>query len=133
MDWAREVVDRVEVPRDLVDRRRLVELTFAGDREVEVDDVATSDRDGGFTVSIPVVVDVRWSDPMLVTHEAPPGMRWLCASDESKSDAYAEHVFSPPLSAVPTGATIGPMAADMSPPEGASRRAGARTRGEESI
>jgi hypothetical protein len=45
-----------------------VQLTFSGDREIEVDDVAGHYRDGGFTVPIPVVVDVRRADPMLVSH-----------------------------------------------------------------
>jgi hypothetical protein len=71
-DGPGEVVDRVEVPRDLADRRGLGDLARPGDRQVEADDVARTNPDGRGTAPVPVVVDVRRAEPVLAAHGAPP-------------------------------------------------------------
>ncbi len=59
VDRAGEVVDRVEVPDDVLDRRVLVHLAVTCHQEVEVHDVARGDREHRRVRVVPVVVDQR--------------------------------------------------------------------------
>ena len=67
-DRAAEVVDRLEVPHDLVDGGGLEDLTVARHRELEMDDVARADRERGLATPIPVVVDPARVESVLAAH-----------------------------------------------------------------
>ena len=53
-----------------------VDLALAGHRQVEVDDVPGLDDDDGLAAVVPVVVDLRRIDAVLLAHRPPPVVRF---------------------------------------------------------
>src|SRR5713226_95632 len=70
VDRSPEVVDRIEVPLDLLDRRVLPYLALARHRKVEVDDVSRLDDEHRLVAVVPVVMRPACIDVVLGAHRS---------------------------------------------------------------
>src|SRR5207247_7656589 len=103
-----QVVDRVEVPDDVLRLRRLLHLALAGHQEVEVDDVPRRDDCDGLPAVVPVVVGPARIDGVLGAHRSAhatartghpvsPGLRAGSAAKRTRCPLILSRFVSPSM------------------------------------